>query len=305
MKKLLVVAVAVGFMVSIAGCGTSNQALKTEWPYRIVTQDDADDTVTIARLATDATVTTEYNFRYWLTVTAPAGEYTLKAIDSSGGRYFAPRGRASVTLTYTTSVSLRGNAEPDAYDGGIHVDSQGTVSLYWLWNSDSVNAARAPLPNVTVSISAEIDQERLRARLEREQREYMALAKRLEAEEAKRKAEQAKRDLLAALALARSRDRVECAGAQCDRAFAQAQAYLLMQADMRIQVATPTLIETYNATADGQLQMRLLRVPTTGDRWEIVLTAHCRDERMTSEERCNRKLLEAYGGFLPHMQMVK
>ncbi|MBK7060833.1 MAG: hypothetical protein IPH51_10130 [Rubrivivax sp.] len=269
---------AIAACALLGGCGMSNQTLKVEYPYLAVVQDDADETVTIARTTADGVVATEYNLRNTLTVRAPAGWYYLDGKDSAGGRYFATRGWPIVTLTYS-GLTLLGSAKPETVNGGIYVDAQGLVSVYWFWEADRYSPVRLRAPGLAVSISTEIDQDRRRARLEREERarlakatqleaDRLAKAKQLEAEEARLKAEQHKRTLQAALALAQSRDRVQCAGAQCDRAFAQAQAYLLKQTDMRIQVATSTLIETYNPTSDGRLSMRLLRVPTAGDRWK-------------------------------------
>lgn len=286
----------------VAGCGMSNQALRAEYPYRTVTQDDADDTITLAKLSSDAVVTTDYNLRYKLSVTAPAGDYVLRAKDSSGGRYFSPRASyKSIQLAYI-GLTLLGTPKPDPVNGGIYVDPQGLSYVYWFWDTDTAAPVRVQAPGLSVAITVEIDEERVRARLERIEKERRAKAQQAAEEERKAAEAERRRAMLAALAAARSRDRVQCVGDQCERAFALAQAYLLKQADMRIQVATPTLIETYNATSDGQLQMRLLRVPTTGDRWEIVISAHCRDERKDSEERCTRKLIDAYSGFLPHMQ---
>lgn len=286
----------------VAGCGMSNKTLRFEYPYRAVTQDESDDTITLARISTDANVTTDYNLRYKLSVTAPAGEYVLRGRDSSGGRYFSPRASyKSVMLAYV-GITLLGSAKPDPVTGGIYIDEQGLVYLYWFWDSDISTPVRVSAPGLSVAVTVETAEDRVRAREQRLERERLARAKDLAEAERKAVETERKRAMFAALAAARSRDRVQCAGEQCERAFALAQSYLLRQADMRIQVATPTLIETYNATSDGQLQMRLLRVPTTGDRWEIVLSAHCRDERKESEERCTRKLIETYNGFLPHMQ---
>lgn len=147
-----------------------------------------------------------------------------------------------------------------------------------------------------MSISTEPDVERVRERLAREEKKHAADAERA-------RLRQQRLDLEAALASARTLNRLQCVGgSQCDRSFAQAQAYLLKQADMRIQVATPTLIETYNGTSEGQISMRLLRVPAAGDKWDIVLSAWCRRAETELSIRCMQKLIEAYAGFLPHMQ---
>jgi len=295
---------AIGCVALLASCGTSNQTLKAEHEYRGIHRATGDETITIARLAEDVEVSTDYNLRYKLIAKATAGEYALDGEDSSGGRYFSHRWHQQVTLYYSTPIALV-QAKPDPTPGGLFVDAQGRVSLYWLWDG---NATRVPAPGVTVVISTEPDHDRIRAREEKEERERRA---KLEQEQRERLVEEAyrrKAAALAALAEAQSRDRVQCAGPECERAFAKAQAYLLKQSDMKIQVATPTLIETYNATSDGQLSMRLIRIPAAGDRWEIVISAQCRDDRPKrpeAEDLCVKRLTEAYSGFLPHMQQSK
>jgi hypothetical protein len=283
------------FAILLVGCGTSNQGLKSEYVFRFVTQADTDDSITFVRVSEDVLISADYNARYKLSVSAPAGDYVLRGTDSSGGRYFAARGHKALTIQYV-GATLLGAPKPESHNGGVFLDSEGRPHLYWFWGDEYVSPARVPAPRLSVALSTQIDPERVYARKSREERERTAKAKELA--EAERR-----RVLFATLALARTRDRVQCSGEQqCDRAFALAQAYLLKQADMRIQVATGTLVETYNATSDGQIQMRLLRVPSMGDRWEVVISAHCRDELRDSEEQCAKKLIEVYSGFLPHMQ---
>jgi hypothetical protein len=289
MRKLLIAFIA----ALLVGCGTSNQALKAQHPYLAISQSDADDTVTLATITSNAVAETDFNLRFTLRITAPAGDYVLKGKDYSGGRYFGARSFKRVSLDYV-GPSFKRESEPDFFDGGVFVDAQGLTYLYWFWD-DKTQPVRVPAPNLKVAVSTEIDQARVRDRQQREERERLATAQKLRDQRAKQEQKEA-------LAAALSRDRVSCAGEQCDRAFAQGQAYLLKQADMRIQVATSTLIETYNANEDGRLSMRLLKVPTAGGRWEIVMSANCRDEKGIFEDVCALKLLNVYSGFLPHMQ---
>lgn len=282
-------------LLLVAGCGLSNQTLKTEHRYWPLAQDDRDDTMTIGKVASEYAVTTEYSLRYTVKITAPAGPYLLRGTDPNGGRYFEPMYNRGVQLVYT-GATVMGSAKPEVMRGGVHLDARGAASLYWFWDSNYMDtAARVPAPGLEMTLSTEIDSARRQARLDRE-----AAAQRAEA---LRQAEIEKRRALAAeLAAARDRARVQCAAEQCERDFAQAQVYLLKHADMRIQVATPTLIETYNATSEGSLQMRLLRAPIADGRWEIVLTVHCREESKPTDDRCSKRLIDAYKGFLPHMQ---
>jgi hypothetical protein len=103
------------------------------------------------------------------------------------------------------------------------------------------------------------------------------------------------------LARARQNNQVTCRGAaECDRMFALGQAYVIEHSDMKIQVATNTLIETHNATSNGQVSARLIRVPGTGDAWSVVLTANCRgfeSDSAAAQHLCALKLLRIYEGF--------
>lgn len=295
---------AISLVALLASCAVSNPTLKARHEFIGIPPESAAEQITLARLAEAVEVSTDYSLRYTLLAKAAAGEYILDGTDSKGGRYFKHRKHEPVMLTYVKPAVL-GSARPEVEEapGGIHVDAQGGVALYWFWDYTPVVV---PAPGVKVTLSTEPDRDRIRARQEREERERRARAQQLEEQEyaelAKRRAAEYLESLEQKLAVARTRDRVQCiGGTPCDRAFAQAQAYLLQQADMRIQVATPTLIETYAGTADGQVSMRLIRVPAAGERWEIVLSAWCREERKGTRI-CLEKLVDTYGGFLPHMQ---
>lgn len=296
--KLLLILFLIAFL---PGCGMRNQDLQKEHPYQHVLPNE-DETITLLRVASNATVVTDYNIRQTLTVTVPFGTYVLRGKDSSNGRYFGAQGYNNITLLYG-GLPILGSQTPQQVNGGVFVDAEGQAYAYWFWDSETFKPVRVRVPNLAFDISIEPDQERIRARLDRQERERLAREQERIAKERQIADAERKKAMREALSSARSRDRVQCAGAQCERAFAQAQSYLLKQADMRIQVATSTLIETYNATSEGQLQIRLLRVPTVGDRWEIVFSAQCRNEKTSSEELCLAKLIDAYSGFVPHMQL--
>ncbi len=281
-------------------------------------QSPDDDTATTARLPSAIKATTEYNMRYKLTISAPAGEYELVAYDASGGRYLAPRGAGRVDLLYS-GVAVIGGPSSESVIGGIHVAHDGVASLYWFWAGDSIYPNRIPVSGLQVAVTTDIDPGRRADRLEREARAKQA---KLDAEErerqAKLEAEERERQAAAErgrrarqqadLAAAMLRNSVKCVGvAQCDRTFAQAQAYVLQQSDMRIQVATNTLIETYNGNDAGKISMRIVRAPTAGDAWEVQMTAACNDDKRPDRygDICERALLAVYSGFLPHMQRAR
>lgn len=284
----------------LAGCGTSNRALRGEHYLTRASAPAGEEMVVMARLTGRTAVTTEYNLRYKLQAQVADGEYELRWVDGVGGRYFVHRGGVQVALRYD-GVALTA-AKPEQVDGGVAVDAQGAAYIFWLWDGPLEPATRIAAPGLQVAISTEVDQRQRDARLAREANERRDREARELAEAERRRDEEMRQTMRRDLAAAKQRARVSCVGAECERVFARAQVYLLQQSDMRIQVATSTLIETYNATEDGRVQMRLLRAPTSGDRWEIMLTAECRDDRKALEVVCLRRLTSIYSGFLPHMQ---
>jgi hypothetical protein len=282
----------------LAACGTSNEALKKSHAYApIYLRDEDPDTRVVARLQRDVVAVAPYNLRYTLEVTAPAGTYVLAAKDYSGGRYFAVSDAARVTVRWKSLVPGVSHPATEQPAGGVFVDAQGKASIYWLW--DERDPKLAPVDGLAVAIETEPDAERIALRQRRDDQARRAAEQRAAEAAAQADARRALLELESAVTVARDRSRVACAAPQCDRAFALAQSYLLSVSDMRIQVATPTLIETFGGTEAGKLSARLERVPTTGDRWDIVFTAFCKDDPAKPQrERC----LRAYEGFAPHMQ---
>lgn len=230
----------------MAACGTSNVALKTEHPFRPIKYSDDVVELTIATLSAPVAVTTEYNLRYLVTATAASGRYRVVAVDSTGGRYFESETKAGISLIYKSRLPVGGETFEHAA-GGLYVSPLGAVSVYWFWGSDYAEPVRVASGGAQLQYTTEVDNSRLLARQAREERERVA-------QEERASEERARQATRTALAEARTRNRHFCAGpTDCDRAFALAQAYLLKQADMKIQIATSTLIETYNATDEGAL----------------------------------------------------
>ena len=84
-------------------------------------------------------------------------------------------------------------------------------------------------------------------------------------------------ELTAQAAEAKRRAVLRCKGASaCDKAMASAQDFVVLNSNMRIQVATDTLIETYKPIEIGHLGMKVLKVPVSGDEAELQLTVSCR-----------------------------
>lgn len=75
-----------------------------------------------------------------------------------------------------------------------------------------------------------------------------------------------------------------CRGASCEKAFALAQIFIDQHADMKIQVATSTIVETYNPTEDGRVGLKIVKMPLRGDESEVRLTVVCRGASCGSRE---------------------
>ncbi len=134
------------------------------------------------------------------------------------------------------------------------------------------------------------------AKLEKEKRKGI--------EEALLKKEKEKAEILGALIHAQNNARFSCKGkTECDKAFSLTQIYLSNNADMKIQIATDTIIETFNPTDSMKLGIKAMKVPLKGDSSEIVLTVTCRDEKWDLYiEVCNKQLLRVYRDFPDFVQ---
>ncbi|NMG71812.1 hypothetical protein GO611_16985 [Azoarcus communis SWub3 = DSM 12120] len=105
-----------------------------------------------------------------------------------------------------------------------------------------------------------------------------------ERQEAKRKKEQEVAALEYANAVlsaeeAKKHARYRCGTRQaCDKSFALTQIFISERADMKIQVATNTIIETYSPTDANRIGMKAIRMPGRGESAEITISIKCRDD---------------------------
>jgi hypothetical protein len=68
-----------------------------------------------------------------------------------------------------------------------------------------------------------------------------------------------------------------CRGALgCEKAFSLAQIFVNEKSDMKIQIATNTIVETYSPTDAGKLGMKVMKIPLSGDEAELRLTVACK-----------------------------
>lgn len=64
---------------------------------------------------------------------------------------------------------------------------------------------------------------------------------------------------------------------ECSKAFALTQIFISENSDMKIQVSTDTIIETYNPTDDLKVGFKALKMPGKGYSATIKLNAYCKD----------------------------
>lgn len=133
---------------------------------------------------------------------------------------------------------------------------------------------------------------------ERKQAELVGLAERQ-----KREAEQA---VMQAAAQAEKDAYVTCNDkASCDKVFSLAQIYINSMASQKIQVATDTIIETYNPTEYGNIGMGAVKIPGKGSSAIIRLSVTCKvSDSGHFENYCRSKKLDIYKGFRPFVNKM-
>lgn len=125
-----------------------------------------------------------------------------------------------------------------------------------------------------------------------------AIQERREAREAEERKKEMADELVAA-----EHATVTCKSkATCNKAFALAQIYVQQHSDQKIQVATDTIIDTYNPTEGGNVGITVTKVPRAGATEVISITPHCKTEGMYYESVCRLKRTSVYRGFRPFVK---
>jgi hypothetical protein len=168
-------------------------------------------------------------------------------------------------------------------------------------------------PAARQRINAEYDRLQAIENAKREREEAVAAAEkaekdRLAAEEQKRKEEQdvkdkAQRKLeVAAEIEAADKSAVVCKDkSTCSKVFALSQIYVQQHADQKIQVATDTIIETYNPSDEGKVAITVVKMPRAGTVEVIKITPTCK-EGSYHERSCRLRRTEIYRGFKPFIE---
>jgi len=89
--------------------------------------------------------------------------------------------------------------------------------------------------------------------------------------------------------------------ATCSKVFALAQIYVQQNADQKIQVATDTIIETYNPTEGGKAAITVIKIPRSGSTEVVQIKPSCKDEKYF-EKICQLKRTAIYRGFKPFIE---
>lgn len=130
------------------------------------------------------------------------------------------------------------------------------------------------------------------------------LTKEEEMAEAKRMRERAARlEQIAAEAEAAGKAAVLCNDkVMCGKVFALAQIYVREHADQKIQVATDTIIETYNPTSAGSVGITVIKMPGAGTVEMVKITPSCKAGTIELEDICRDKRTAIYRGFKPFIE---
>lgn len=122
-------------------------------------------------------------------------------------------------------------------------------------------------------------------------------------QESARRAEELKREIAKETA-ARANAFYTCVDKiMCNKAFSLAQIYVAQNADQKIQVATDTIIQTYNPTDSGNIGMSIVKTPGKGAREIIEITVTCKgSDGELFASLCSKKRTVIYAGFRPFIE---
>lgn len=125
--------------------------------------------------------------------------------------------------------------------------------------------------------------------------EREAAVKKIRENEAKRQAE-LERSMK--LIEAQRKAVISCNGKTvCDKAFALTQIFISEYADMRIQMANETIIETFGSSPGFKLSAKATKVPQAGSTSLIRLSLNCNPDSAIAIGMCDAKLHHVYSEF--------
>jgi hypothetical protein len=120
-------------------------------------------------------------------------------------------------------------------------------------------------------------------------------------------AEKARSEELAKLQLesqqAKEESVFECKGERsCKKAFALTQVFITDHSDMKLQIATDTVLETYNPTQPEKVAIKATKKPGKGDAERINLVVSCKDVGISASASCLKKSITIYKEFAPYIE---
>lgn len=91
----------------------------------------------------------------------------------------------------------------------------------------------------------------------------------------------------------------------CDKTFSLTQIYINSNANQKIQIATDTIVETYNPTENGNIGMSAIKIPGKGSSSVVHLTVTCKiDDGGIYDQVCESKKTHIYNGFRPFVSKM-
>lgn len=87
----------------------------------------------------------------------------------------------------------------------------------------------------------------------------------------------------------------------CTKAFALAQIFVSSNSDQKIQVATDTIVETYNPTEEGKMGMKIVKTPGKGTSEVISIAPSCKEDKYAAL-LCSMRRTQAYEGLRPFIE---
>ena len=205
---------------------------------------------------------------------------TLSGLAGAVYNSYGGTGRVVITAPFPGSTRFTVSAATRSRIAGEPVGAMDTLKGYNYndpkYAAEIVQRIRELLPQGDVA-KLRAEDERVRLAMATEEARRAAEAKRhadeLEAERVREAAAIAALEVEAAAG-----SRVRCMNeVDCRKAFQLAQIYVSTKSDMKIQLATDTIIETYNPTESYRLGAKVIKMPGAGQSAEIVLAVTCKE----------------------------
>lgn len=133
--------------------------------------------------------------------------------------------------------------------------------------------------------------------------ERQRIAKEVAALENSRREKQARKEevlkRLQAYSSAKKNAELLCTLSECERYFSLAQIFVNENSDMKIQVSTDTVVETYNPTDDRKVGMTIYNIPLSQTNGKVKLKLSCKTNSDNDKSFCMALETNLYEMFKP------